>query len=225
MNIFFDLDGTIIDSRRGIYKAYYESIVNIKKPKSEDLFIKNIGPPIDQILPILHEDLSLKDLKKVVSDFRSIYDNHYYLDFDLYDQMDNVLSDLSKSYDCFILTNKPIKPTLDILKKLDIKKYFKDSIGVNTYNNLGQSKYLNIRMLLKKKSLKNSQTIYIGDTYSDYKSAISNNIIFIGYTDGFYNWNFDELNEINYYYKNVLKLKNKLNEVISLNPKLLSSKF
>ena len=212
MNIFFDLDGTIIDSRRGIYKAYYESIVNIKEPKSEDLFIKNIGPPIDQILPILHEDLSTKDLKKVVSDFRRTYDNHYFLDFDLYDQMDNVISDLSKSYDCYILTNKPIKPTLDILEKLDIKKYFKDTIGVNTYSNLGQSKYLNIRMLLKKKLLKNSQTIYIGDTYSDYKSAISNNIIFIGYTDGFYNWNFDELNEINYYYKNALRLKNKLNK-------------
>ena len=37
--------------------------------------------------------------------------------------------------------------------------------------------------------------------------------------------NFDELNEINYYYKNALKLKNKLNEVIALNPKLLSNKF
>ena len=225
MNIFFDLDGTIIDSRRGIYKAYVESIVNIKEPKSEDLFIKNIGPPIDKILPILHDDLSIKDLKKVVSDFRRTYDNHFFLDFDLYDQMDNVISDLSMSYDCFILTNKPIKPTLDILEKLDLKKYFKDTIGVNTYSNSGQSKYLNIKMLLKKKSLKNSQTIYIGDTYSDYKSAINNNIIFIGYTNGFYNWNFDELNEINYYYKNALKLKNKLNEVIALNPKLLSNKF
>lgn len=222
MNIIFDLDGTIIDSRKGIYKAYYESIINLKKPISEERFIKHIGPPIDQILSLIHEDLSKKDFKNVVSLFRKNYDNQYFLDFELYDQIENVISDLSKNYNCFILTNKPINPTLAILEKLNIKKYFKDTIGVDSYNNLGQSKYLNIRMLLNKKSLKEINTIYVGDTYSDYKSSSSNNLIFIGYTDGFYDWNLNELSEINHYYNNVLELKDKLNEVISLHPKLLS---
>lgn len=222
MNIIFDLDGTIIDSRRGIYKAYYESIINLKKPISEERFIKRIGPPIGQILSLIHEDLSKKDFKNVVSHFRRNYDTHYFLDFELYDQIDNVISDLSKNYNCFILTNKPIKPTLTILEKLNIKKYFKDTIGVDSYKNSGQSKYLNIRTLLNKKSLKEINTIYVGDTYSDYKSASSNNLIFIGYIDGFYDWNLNELSEINHYYNNVLELKDKLNEVISLHPKLLS---
>tara|TARA_B100000242_G_C43051616_1_gene491342 strand:- start:696 stop:1334 length:639 start_codon:yes stop_codon:yes gene_type:complete len=210
MNFIFDLDGTIIDSSSGIYKGYTEAIIPFSKPIRKKIFVNHIGPPIQDIIKVIHPELKPKDLEFITKNFRNLYDNKYFLDFKVYKKIHEEIEKISKSNQCFIVTNKPTSPAKIIIKKLNLDKFFIETIGVDYFIKKGCIKSKNLSYLIKKFSLNTKASIYIGDTYSDFICSKDNNISFIGFLRGYYKWSNEEIKNINNFYDNPRQILEKI---------------
>tara|TARA_B100001248_G_scaffold222060_1_gene178430 strand:- start:276 stop:932 length:657 start_codon:yes stop_codon:yes gene_type:complete len=200
VNLIFDLDGTLIDSSTGIYRAYKESVKTYEKPLEKTYFINYIGPPIQKIIKVLHPTLDDNTVMNIRNSFRELYDSQYFLEFNIYENIIYEIQKLSKKNNCFIVTNKPIKPTRTIINKLKLNERFLDVIGIDSFLSTGQDKSSNILFLRNQYLLDTKNTFYIGDTYSDFLSAKKNNIEFIAFAKGYHRWSKNELEEIKYIY-------------------------
>ena len=200
MNLIFDLDGTLIDSSVGIYRAYKESMQSYQTPLEINYFNNYIGPPIQKIIKVLHPTLDDNALMRIRNNFRDLYDSKYFLEFNIYENIINIIQKLSQKNNCFIVTNKPIKPTKKIINKLKLDENFLDVIGIDSFLSSGQDKSLNLLSLRNQYLLEIKNSFYIGDTYSDFLSAKKNNIEFIAFAKGYHRWSKKELEDIKYIY-------------------------
>lgn len=207
MNLIFDLDGTIIDSSQGIYEAYRLSIKKFAEPVSMKIFSSCIGPPISDLLCEIHPNLSEKDTKTTSLIFRENYDNEYFLKFIPYKNIEKTINTLANKYALFLLTNKPTKPAISIIKKMSLQKFFKGIVGIDFFKKKGINKTINLSKLINHYSLQRVSSIYIGDTISDFVASKENGIKFIAHTKGFYSWNKSELELLDYKYSNVINLE------------------
>lgn len=214
MNLLFDLDGTLIDSKIGIFKAYKLSIKNHIKPVTEIKFKNYIGPPFSKLLKNIHPNIDNNTAKKIIINFRRLYDHSYYKEFEIYNGVDELLGRVSNNFRCFIVTNKPTKPSIEIIKKLKLYNSFEGIIGIDYFSTFGQSKKDNISNLILEKKLSKKASFYIGDTNADFNAALQNNINFIAYTKGYYSWQKDELLKTFYHYDHPSKLMIKLTNMI-----------
>ena len=210
MNLIFDLDGTLIDSKKGIFNAYKLSLEDYIEPVSETKFKNNIGPPFFKFLNNLHPDLDNNISNTVIKNFRRLYDEIYFKDFEIYNGINELIDKVSNFCKCFIITNKPTNPSIEIIRKLNLNQYFEEIIGINYFSENGLSKTDNISKLILKKNLSKKITFYIGDTKADFDASLQNNINFIAFTKGYYSWKNEELLDIFYHYDNPHKLLNKL---------------
>ena len=98
-HIFFDLDGTLIDSSIGIYEAYKQSLLIsdfVKEPVSIKIFENRIGPPFEIMIKNLHPELDASNSLEVVKNFRKIYDSKLFLKYNLYNDIKYCLKELRR---------------------------------------------------------------------------------------------------------------------------------
>jgi phosphoglycolate phosphatase len=181
LQLIFDLDGTLLDSQKGILHSLKYSINKHAPVYASQIHKGLIGPPIKVLLrQIIHNE----ELIEAISlEFRDHYDNNAASITKLFPGVYNGLKELNKINKLFVSTNKPQIPTTRILEKLQIDKFFckiltSDSKGCN-------SKIGIVNKILATNN--ESKSIVIGDSYDDYESAKSNKINFIycnyGYGD------------------------------------------
>ena len=193
-DIIFDLDGTLIDSSKGIFSAFSlaASLFDLPTPTFRH-FSSLIGPPIRDIIRLIYPKLDLSISEKFVSNFRHFYDSQCYSSFSIYP---NVQSSLHKFVDSgfriYVVTNKPTAPACTILSSLNLINLFGAVIGIDYPCSLSRppfsSKSEALSFLLAKYSLINSSCLYVGDTFKDYESCKSLCLPFIGASYGFYDW-------------------------------------
>lgn len=179
MNIIFDLDGTLIDSSEAILSAFREALkqqdISPKLPMTAAL----IGPPLKDLLPELTGISDQEKLDEVAAAFKAIYDNETYLSSDVYEGVDEVLSEFSaRPSSLFIATNKREVPTLKIVEHLGWQDYFTGVYSLDSFPELATKKEL-LAAILHKHQLAANETLYIGDTESDYRAALANALDFV----------------------------------------------
>ena len=166
-HLIFDLDGTLVDSAESIRGALIESckINNIEPiiPISE---IK-IGPPLNKILRSIlpHEESSLYHFLR--DTFIEVYDRKFCTECTLYPGAIDALSQAAKNADLFLLTNKRISPTMNILRHHKILPTFQAIIGSDSVSNNGLSKSMSISYLIHEYGLDRLECTYFGDTEGD----------------------------------------------------------
>jgi acetolactate synthase-1/2/3 large subunit len=103
---------------------------------------------------------------------------------ELYQGMSDFLKALSREFDLYIVTSKPIVFAEKILRQFDIDKYFKDVKGVE----LGfavKTKSELLSELLSANGLDGSKTIMIGDRAEDINAASANNVETVAVSYGY----------------------------------------
>ena len=97
--IVFDLDGTLINSSKGIYYAYQNALknskINIKTIEFNQL-IQNIGPPFEKMLRDIHPNISKKESSIIIKNFREKYDSEAYLMYEVYENIMHCLIELKR---------------------------------------------------------------------------------------------------------------------------------
>lgn len=190
-NIIFDFDGTLGDSSEDIIESLHLAFdaVSISLPESVSFLPTHIGPPIRDIILSLMPELDAKSVDKIAKRFRHIYDNGSFDKTQLYNGVRDLLPKLrEKNIRLFIATNKPARPTRNILTKLDIN-CFVEIATPDVIEGRLLSKPNMISYLITKWELNTDRTIMVGDSPADVIAAHKNKILPIAVSYGYSNRN------------------------------------
>jgi phosphoglycolate phosphatase len=179
MNLIFDLDGTLIDSRQGIVESLLFA-TSKTLGKSFNIDLLQIGPPIKAMIKQVFPGTSDKIVEEIVEHYREHYDSIGWSIYNVYPNVKDVLETLKEQNILFIATNKPKKPTKKILQHMGVAHLFK---GIVCHGEkMCHNKTDMVRSLKEE-----SDVLYkmIGDSNDDLYAAYDNSIDFIECTYGY----------------------------------------
>lgn len=178
-NLFFDLDGTILDSLEGIRVAINKTleICKIEKSFSYDDCKFLIGDGAETLIKrALGEIYGDNPLTKKV---RGMYYQNYKYYQSLYTKtfpglLEVLEALISKGINCFVITNKP-----DDLAQIIVKKYFgdlfKDIRGIRQGDKVKPNPQI-LDEIINKYSLNRDECLYVGDSHVDIETAKNANL-------------------------------------------------
>ena len=107
--IIFDVDGTLWDSATQVAQSWQvaaEKLLNRPRPITPDMISRNMGKNMKDFGDALFPDLPVEKRVEVMAACMN-YENQYLLDHPgtLYPNVREVLSELSKKYELFIVSN------------------------------------------------------------------------------------------------------------------------
>jgi phosphoglycolate phosphatase len=185
-HIIFDLDGTLSDSREGIFKAYYYVIEKLKlKNPDKDLLMTLIGPPLQKGFADAF-GLQGADNENAVKAFREYYGSKGLFENTLYDGIKELLEKLNRAgaY-LYVATSKYSVYANQVLRYFAIDGYFTDVSGAD-YSGYHASKVDLIASILRKNNIRDPiEVVMVGDTSYDIDAAAELEIDSIGVTYGF----------------------------------------
>ncbi|MDY6062320.1 MAG: prolipoprotein diacylglyceryl transferase [Erysipelotrichaceae bacterium] len=178
--IIFDLDGTIIDTEKGIIKSYeylfskYDDINNFTAQRRLEVLGPSLFQMFDKYFPNLNHNELLNEYRqhneKIFKDTNSLMNNAETTIKTLFEQ----------GYNLGIVSTKMHDRIIDNLKLYNLDKYFKGVIGIDDVKNEKPSPE-GIYKLLKDNRLYGDDLIYIGDSYNDILCGKNANAYTVGY--------------------------------------------
>jgi len=169
----FDLDGTLIDSRRDLADSANEMLAGYGAPPLDDNRIASMvgcGAPtlVKRVMTAAGVDAPVED---ALERFLAAYDarlTHYTRP---YDGIPGLLDELqSRSVAMALLTNKPLGQSVRILKAFGLSKYFQRVVG-------GDGPWPRkpepdgIRFLMHAAAAAQSETVLVGDSTIDLQTS------------------------------------------------------
>lgn len=169
--IVFDLDGTLIDSRRDLADAANALIVECGgTPLSEEAIGRMVGEGAAVLVRRVLHAARLGDARSAVARFLEIYDAHLLNHTRLYEGMADVVRLARRHARVAVLTNKPTQPSERILAGLGIRDLFDDVIG-------GDSPFPRkpdpaaLRAMMHSAEASADRTLLVGDSGIDLETA------------------------------------------------------
>jgi phosphoglycolate phosphatase len=208
-HIFFDLDGTLVDSYPGILFSFEAAMKEVLPNREPPNFVHFVGPPVREVfrLALTENDPKILDFLEV--SFRKSYDLLGFTKTNLYPGVFDSLAFLHQSGKiCHILTNKPKKPTLKILDSLSLNPFFTEIFTPDSRQPSFTSKEeaaLEAKRLLQ---LNPSDAIIVGDSKDDALAAKTCGFHFAAVTYGYGRVHEQSINPIHFIvkkFKNILK--------------------
>ena len=185
-HIIFDLDGTLLNSEKGIRNALRYTLAEMDIDFDLDKKFKEfIGPPLHHGFRNVVR-LSEEDSDKAVLLFREYYGKKGVYESTLYQGISEMLTNLilHKKY-LYIATSKFEKYTLEILKNLKIDHFFTAVAGA-AYKGQGADKvYLLEKILSNIPANETKQVVMVGDSQYDMSAASELGINSIGVLYGY----------------------------------------
>lgn len=185
LDLFFDLDGTLLDSQEGIIESIQHALreLNEDSPKSEEL-LWMIGPPLLQGFQSLLQDEMLA--QQAVALFHEAYDDNEnkYL-ADPYDGIGEMF-DSFQAWDArlHVVTSKPQESAIEIVKHFGIDAYVENVFGAFADHNRADKTEL-LQFALDETGALPAQSVMIGDRHFDIFGAKNNDMFNIGVLWGF----------------------------------------
>jgi phosphoglycolate phosphatase len=196
--LFFDLDGTLTDSREGITRcfAYALQKMGVASPPLHELEVF-IGPPlIESLGSFVGRDRAQQALDhysdRYVGERRGILENK------VYDGIAETLAALHKRKQLYLMTAKALSVSLTILDHFNLSRFFKHAYGPLP-DELGISKGELIRRACREQDLAPADVVMIGDRRYDMIGARENKMQAIGVT-----WGYGSRDELLHHGANVL---------------------
>ena len=184
--VVFDLDGTLIDSMPGIENALRTAFQSAKRTMPEVDLRRIIGPPIAVIARRVEPTLSDKEVEIIERSYRASYDRVGWRDSLAYPDVADTLALFHRcGIRLFIVTNKPIAPTSNILAHLGLRDFFLEVLTRDSRVPHYANKADMLADLLNRQHLVPGATLMIGDTGEDQEAAHTNGLEFLHVTYGY----------------------------------------
>lgn len=176
--IFFDLDGTLTDSRPGIFESLQEIFNHFGIRKTEKEMMPFLGPALWDSLP-KYCGFSHEQCVEAVEVFRKHYASKGIYNNKVYEGIVPLLEKLKSEKKHIVLaTGKPEPQANIVLKHFDLKKYF-DFVGGSTFDKSRCRKAQVIEYAMKNCDLTEKdkpRIIMVGDRENDINGAHENGI-------------------------------------------------
>ena len=169
----FDLDGTLIDSRRDLADSANEMLAGYGAPPLDDVRIASMvgcGAPtlVKRVMAAAGVDAPVED---ALERFLAAYDARLTHHTRPYDGIPGLLDELqSRSVAMALLTNKPLEQSVRILDAFGLSKYFQWVVG-------GDGPWPRkpepdgIRFLMHEAAAAPSETVLVGDSTIDLQTS------------------------------------------------------
>jgi len=179
--IFFDLDGTLIDSKKRLYVLFCDLTQQNKLSFDEYWDLKKAKVCHSSILKDYFGFSELL-IKNFNDEWLGLIENSKYLDLDaLFSYTEDVLRKLSKNHELFIVTARQDNEALtQQLRKLKIINYFKQIL-------VTEAKKTKVELLQEYFNDLSTNDILVGDTGMDVSAARELGIISVAVLSGFRN--------------------------------------
>jgi phosphoglycolate phosphatase len=186
-NIFLDLDGTLINSYRGIEYSMIQSLSHVCPDLNCNKIPETIiGPPVSEMFKQIVGSSNLNLIDDLTREFRSSYDNEGWKRTDIYDSVLETLGQIHlQGIKIFIVTNKPQKPTLRILNYFQMLNFFTDVVSPDTLYPSLTPKSAACQYIMRKYQINHQQTMLVGDSYDDAHAADTCGFTFVAASYGY----------------------------------------
>jgi phosphoglycolate phosphatase len=171
--IVFDLDGTLIDSRRDIAES-----ANLLLEESgasrldEDTIGRMVGEGAALLVARAFAAADIPQPPHALQRFLEIYETRLLIHTTPYEGIEPVLQALDGRATLAVLTNKPLRPTTDILKGLGLARYFRSDAVIG-----GDGPFPRkpdpaaLRHLMRQAGTDTGSTLLVGDSIIDWRTA------------------------------------------------------
>ncbi|KMQ64817.1 hypothetical protein ACM46_11365 [Chryseobacterium angstadtii] len=187
-NLIFDLDGTLWDSRLTIIKIWnnvlnqYQLLQKDLKPEDMDQYM---GLLADDILRAIVPGISDQQVNEVLSEIVNSENKVLHVEGGiLYNGVEETLKNLAKTHRLFIVSNCQDGYIESFLDYYQFNDLFTD---IESHGRTKKPKSENIQLIMERNQLSIENSVYIGDTQTDYNAAKVNNLSFIFCEFGFGN--------------------------------------
>jgi phosphoglycolate phosphatase len=180
--LFFDVDGTILDTSQGIFETFRHVFKEFNKNVDEKEFPSFIGPPVDTSL---RRFLQSEEIAAAHELFRTLYRAQGAFKAKPYCGIEDVLKKAKQNgYRLYTATSKNEIITIDILDRFKLLNYFNAVYGADAKN--GRVHKTDVfRYALDKSKEAPKTSLLIGDTLYDLEGAFALGTDFLAATYGF----------------------------------------
>jgi phosphoglycolate phosphatase len=171
-HVVFDLDGTLVDSLPGIQWSVEAALAEAGIPMRHRNLKALIGPPIRQILAELSGVLNGPALDRLERSFRASYDSAGWRRTACQKGAATMLRGLAaQGVSLWLVTNKPAAATGRILGQLALAGFFTETVCRDSRAPAFESKAEMLMDLLRRRGLRSTETLMVGDTLEDARAA------------------------------------------------------
>jgi len=192
-NIFFDLDGTLVDTKLGVFRSYEYACekLGLVYP-GDDTMLQFLGPPLRYAFSTILKTKDNAVIENAVTIYRERYTTTGIFECVPYPGIPELLVELYQHHlHLFVVTTKA-KPYADtIAQYLGFNKWLTDVYGPGMNGDM-DDKTVMIRHILSTRNLIARETVMIGDRERDIHAGKANNTITMGVTYGY--GSIDEIN-------------------------------
>jgi phosphoglycolate phosphatase len=185
--IIFDLDGTLIDSRRDIAVSVNETLEALSLPAlSKDLIYSYVGNGVRPLLERAVREAGLENgLERAVEIFRQVYPKRLLETTVMFDGVEDVLTHfLSLGKKMAVASNKPYRYVEDILNGLDMTGFFLSVKGGDSQKRSKPEPDM-LNSIMSETGVGSGSTVFVGDSGVDIQTGKNSAVRTIGVTYGF----------------------------------------
>jgi len=171
--IVFDLDGTLVDSRKDIADAANQLLRDCgAEPLPEDRIGRMVGDGAATLVARAFAASGVERPPDALERFLSIYDRWLLNHTRAYDGIPAVLDALASRASLAVLTNKPIASTRRVLAGLDLARFFHDDAVVGGDGPFPRKPDpAGLRHLAARAGISHDDTLLVGDSIIDWRTA------------------------------------------------------
>lgn len=174
--VIFDLDGTILDSQKGIAKAFQSALKAYGVEESVENIAKLIGPPLARTI-ITHYGFSEEDGAEAMKVHRKYLREKGIYECGIFDGVIDMLDRFKKSgVKMAIATNKPEEFAVAQLKYYKMEHYFEGIFGNNLEQTRGSKGDFVREAMESCKVLDSKDAVMVGDRKNDIQGGVENGL-------------------------------------------------
>ena len=178
--IFFDLDGTLVDSSIGIHNGFTYTFEQLGVPSPDAKTIRSfMGPPLETSFSSC---LPANQIELAIQLYRSYYKEKGMYEAQLFPQIKDLLTELAQQYPVYITTTKNTPTAVHMTSNFGIDHFF-DGLHGSSPQALHKADV--IRQALTAHNLAPENVVIVGDTKYDMIGAQETGIKKLAVTWGF----------------------------------------
>lgn len=182
--IFYDLDGTLVDTREDIARSANAMLAQMELPRLEHSEIAGyVGRGVHHLISGCLKSSDPKKVEKAIKLYRKHYSEHMLDHSRLYPGVLEMLKHF-KHLPQIVFTNKPNPFSADMLKALGVAEYFQEILA-------GDCEYPKkpdpsaVLAMMKRFSASPDETLFVGDSLVDMETAGNSGVRAAAVTHGF----------------------------------------
>lgn len=169
--VAFDLDGTLVDSRRDLAESANQMVVELGgQPLAQETVVGMVGEGASVLVRRALAEAALPDSPAALGRFLEIYDARLLQSTVVYPGVREAVESARRSARTAVLTNKPLRHTERLLDGLGVRQLFDDVVGGDGPHPRKPSPD-GLRALMAAAGATGATTLMVGDSLVDYETA------------------------------------------------------